>query len=1371
MPCKKRNAVRYISLLVFQLVALPFFLSAQQKITSPVKINLPKIEGFIENQGQLTNSDQDPVNKINFYCLQGSASIYSTTTKLSFVFSKKVLDSTNKDINGIRAKHNILTETGRMEMLFIGANQHSKVLTEEQSKVYVNSYLTNGMDGITRARVFKKITYRDIYPKIDLVLIYEENSLRYEFVVKPGGKVSDIKIRWTGTSGIKSIEKGGFVYQNTLGSITEEVPFSYTSEGKRVGSSSVVDDNEIRFETDKYDTSKTLTIDPTLTWATYYGGPGEEYADNASACNVATDTAGNVCVAYITESGTGIATSGAYQTTFTGNNSPFVVKFDSSGHLLWATYFGGTLTGSSEDNYGCNIAADISGNIFISGSTMDTLRIATNGAWQTKNAGGWDVFLAKFNPEGNLIWSTYYGGPSGEYGLGMKIGQNGDPFLAGWTFSSTGIATKGAFQTNNNGNGEAFAADFSSQGKLKWATYFGGTSQNEGMCIAVDNNGNIDLAGLTNSTGIATTSAYQTSYAGGFADAFLVQFDFNGARNWATYFGGPGYDYAIGLSADKNGNVFMTGYTNSSAEIASSGAHQTKLGGSANAFLAKFSGSGALDWSSYYGGNNLTEGTNLATDSCGFEYMTGFTESDTGIATSGGYQSTPSSSNSHAYLSKFSPDGELVYSTYYEGNGAETGFGIALDNKKDIYISGQTTSSSGIATSNGYQTNYGGNGDVFLAKFRQIPPFISAGIAQTIHCPGDSAILGSPAISKTEYSWTSKPPGFASNASNPVVKPKLTTTYYLRAYPYNDCPIYDSVIVTVIPFLSINPVKSRGICPGDSLKLGNSGFYGYSYSWTSNQTGFNSVSPDPYVSPTDSTYYYLTETNNTTGCILKDTELVFINPIPKPSTGSNQTICQGQNVQIGYTGAGGDKYSWASNPAGFKSGISNPIVSPFYTTTYTISETNISGCIASNSVRIVVNPIPSDPKMPKTDSICGGQPASLFFNPPKGAIYNWSSIPSGYSSTDSIISVSPKANTDYVLHEVFPATGCERQDTEKVIVIPVPTPSIRGDTVLCGEGSQIITYTVAYKQGDIYIWSAYDGTIRFGQGTTQPGITLNRYGIDTISLVEISQHGCYGVSTLKVTVNTLPQAGLIYKREACQFENISFKDSSSNTVRETIDFGDGSPVRILPSPFFGLSHTYLKSGNYIMTQVVYSDQGCPGGNYYKITIDSVPGLNWIIEADTGRSIIFNENDTEYASYAWNFGDGDSTHSKTGIHSYLRNGDYNLNLLVTSDKGCSVFFDSTIHINLIYSKNSVWAYPNPFTDEISLEYTLSENSHVTMELNDAIGRKLGNLFDEHQSNGKYNVSFGAIFQTLPPSVYFVKVLINNQVFIEKVVKTQ
>jgi len=1363
---KKSTVISAVVFLILIFVDCQLSLAGVQIHSKPISLAWPG--GFVENRG-FPGLDSN----ILYYNSRPDVSVYCFKGEIRLVFTKTIPDTSyepfkNNPFN-VPKFYAINIEASRMEMVFKGANPNVEISSEGQQPGSVIRRI-RGNQPTSDGAVFQKLRYHNLYPGIDMILQYNTSGLEYNFIVRPGGKVSDICIKWSGSDNITESESGGFLYKNAMGELRESAPVSSTSDGRSIRSRSRIDKNEMRFETEKYDAENTLIIDPVLTWATYYGGSGLEgnsNLSNASGIDVTTDLSDNVCIGFITSSTTGMASSGAYQTTFQGDDAVCIAKFDSSGALIWATYFGGTGSAST-GNTGCNIASDKRGNIYIAGTTYDT-GFATKGAYQVNNAGGGDDFLAKFSPLGNLLWCTYYGGSNTDYALGLKADPNGNVFLSGWTYSNSGIATKGAFQTSNTGNGEAFIASFSSNGSLKWATYYGGTSQNEGFCNAVDSKGNVMLAGLTNSTGMATAGTYQTSYAGGSADAFLVQFDSTGSRNWATYFGGTGYEYATGLAVDANDNIYMSGFTNSTKGIATSATHQTVLGGSSDAFLSKFSVSGALEWATYYGGSDFDEGFGVATDSCGFVYLTGSTHSDTGIATSGAYQTSISPSIGHVFLAKFNDTGSLVYGTYYAGNQTENGYGIAIDSKKDIYISGQTSSTSGIATSSGYQTSFGGNEDAFLAKFSQGQPFIPAGKAQTIYCPGDSAILGNAEIKGTEYVWTSDPPGFTSKASNPIVKPKVSTNYYLTAYPYDDCPSYDSVFVTVINFSTIHPARSEGICSGDSIKLGNTGIKGYSYLWTSNPAGFHSSSPNPSVSPLDSTYYYLTETNNTTGCNLMDTEYVTINPVPHPVSGTNQTICQGQSIKIGYSGANGDGYTWVSNPVGFTSSIPDPVVNPAQTTNYKIVETNTFGCGSSAMVEITVNPIPSNPKLLQTDSICAGNSITLLFNPVKEIKYTWTSLPSGYSSSDSAITVSPTRNTGYILHQAFQATGCERQDTEYVIVVPVPTPSIQGDTETCGI-SAIGTYTVVNDSDVKYLWSVNGGAIQFGQGTSDPGINLNRYGMDTISLIEISANGCFGMSTLNVSVNTLPHAGLIYKKQACQFESINFKDSSTNTIKETLDFGDGSPILVLPSPFFGVTHAYQNPGNYIITQVVYAQNGCPGGDYYKITIDSVPVLNWVVKVDTGRSIVFSESNLDYSSYEWKFGDNDSTHSQNGVHAYLRNGDYDLSLLVTSDKGCSAFFDSTLHINPIYSKNSVSVYPNPFWDELEIGYTLSGDSHVTAELNDAIGRKLGNLFDKQQSNGKYNLILSAIVQTIPPGVYFIRILINNLVFVEKVVKT-
>ena len=369
-----------------------------------------------------------------------------------------------------------------------------------------------------------------------------------------------------------------------------------------------------------------------LLWATYYGGSLNDGCD-AIAC----DTNGNVCVSGGTASLGNIASSGAWQTMNNGGGDAFIAKFNSSGIRQWATYYGG-----SEVEEAYDISIDINGNILASGVTGSNSGIATSGAWQTTFSGGngLDCFIVKFNATGILQWGTYYGGSSSDYNYGIATDLNGNVVITGFTSSTTGIATSGAYQTVFAGGSDVFLAKFNSSGALQWATYYGSNLQEHGFALICDSIGNILITGVTVSTyGLFTTGAYQSTF-GGAHDAFIIKFNAVGIPQWGTYFGGPNDEYGEGIGIDLNGDVLVTGWTSSSSGVATIGAYQTILGGGPDAFLTKFSASGVIQWATYFGSTGTEFAFDVCSDKVGNVLACGWTNSSSGIATSGAWQTT-----------------------------------------------------------------------------------------------------------------------------------------------------------------------------------------------------------------------------------------------------------------------------------------------------------------------------------------------------------------------------------------------------------------------------------------------------------------------------------------------------------------------------------------------------------------------------------------------------------------------------------------------------------------------------------------------------------------------------------------------------------
>jgi len=649
---------------------------------------------FIENKGQVTDQNLQVRNDIQFrLAASPGLNIFIGNGAIRYQFSRM----TGAKANGFDCN------MWRMDVELIGANKNARAITSEKCD-YFESHSISGVSAT--AHCYNRITYKNIYPHIDWVLYIGSGQLEHEFVVNPGGKVSDIQLKYGGTDNLTINADGSLTAQTPQGVIIERAPKSFQHDGKPVASSFRLHGNTLSFETGKH--KGALVIDPTLIWATFYGGNN---TDVATA--VATKGTGTIYVTGFTYSTSAIATSGAYQTTLGGNYDAFLARFNSTGQLQWATYYGGT-----ENDQAYGIAADDSGYVYIAGTTASTSAIATANAYQTSLDGGGDAFLAKFNNAGNIEWATYYGGSNYDFGNGVSVDFAGNVYLVGNTRSTDGIATSGAYQTSAGGGSDAFVVKFNSQGARQWGSYFGGPGADDGNGVSADSLGNVYVTGAATSQNLASNGAYQTTNGGGTDDAFLANFNTTGGLQWATYFGGSGYDLGQGVAADYSGNVYIAGYTSSTSDVASSGAYQTSMAGINDAFIAKFSSTGSALWATYYGGTGADLCTAVTADRAGNVYITGNTTSTSGIATNDASQ-TVFGGSSDVFYAQFSSTGSQVWATYLGGSGGDGGNGVSVDRSGNVYVAGYTHSATGLASGAVYQTTIGDTafGDGFLAKF------------------------------------------------------------------------------------------------------------------------------------------------------------------------------------------------------------------------------------------------------------------------------------------------------------------------------------------------------------------------------------------------------------------------------------------------------------------------------------------------------------------------------------------------------------------------------------------------------------------------------------------------------------------------------
>jgi len=253
--------------------------------------------------------------------------------------------------------------------------------------------------------------------------------------------------------------------------------------------------------------------------------------------------------------------------------------------------------------------------------------------------------------------------------------------------------------------------------EINWSSYYGGSGLDHGVSVKTDNNGNIFISGYTESMNGIANNGHQNSIASA-PDGFLVKFNANGVRQWATYYGGSQVDRFYYSDIDSQGNVYVAGQTSSTSGIASGGHQNIYGGGSFDGFLVKFNTNGVRQWGTYYGGSAYELAYNCAVDGIGNVYLAGATSSSTGIA-SGGQQNTIGSILNDAFLVKFNSTGQRLWGTYFGGTNSDNAWACAVDASNNVYLAGNSNSNNGIAVNGHQQENGGGISDAFLTKYNQ----------------------------------------------------------------------------------------------------------------------------------------------------------------------------------------------------------------------------------------------------------------------------------------------------------------------------------------------------------------------------------------------------------------------------------------------------------------------------------------------------------------------------------------------------------------------------------------------------------------------------------------------------------------------------
>jgi hypothetical protein len=386
-------------------------------------------------------------------------------------------------------------------------------------------------------------------------------------------------------------------------------------------------------------------LDPSgshLVYSTYLGGSFDDVAIGLDA-----DSSGNVVVTGFTASPQFPVTSGAYQTHFGGGFSDvFVTKLDASGsRLIFSTFLGGN---GSDTGFISFFGSG--GTVYVEGDTGSRTFPTTPGAFQRSFAGGdSDGFVTKMNPTGSsLVYSTFVGGSGFDGAHDGVLDGAGNFYIDGPTDSGNFPVTPSAFQPANAGGGtDAFVAKVNPTGSnLTYASYLGGSGDEDVLDMTIDGSGNAYVPGLTSSADFPTTpGSFQTSAGGGDLDGYLTKVNATGsALVYSTYLGTDGFDVAGTVRVDRSGNAHVAGITDSPDFPLTRNAFQPVYGGGpGDAFVLTLSRDGSrLLFSSFLGGSgdDGTSGSGSWLDASGNLYLSGSTSSTDFPVTGGAFHTT-----------------------------------------------------------------------------------------------------------------------------------------------------------------------------------------------------------------------------------------------------------------------------------------------------------------------------------------------------------------------------------------------------------------------------------------------------------------------------------------------------------------------------------------------------------------------------------------------------------------------------------------------------------------------------------------------------------------------------------------------------------
>jgi autotransporter-associated beta strand protein len=448
-------------------------------------------------------------------------------------------------------------------------------------------------------------------------------------------------------------------------------------------------------------------------WAISVGGLHIE-----KSMSVATDDEGN---AYVTGYFSGTMDfdpgPGTYNLICKGVYDIFVAKYSPSGTLLWAESMGDTAY-----DFGNSIVVGKYGLIYVTGAFSGTVDFYPgSGTFNLTSAGGLDIFVAIFDADGDFYYAWSMGGTGTDQGLSFALGSDGSMLTTGY-FSGTANFDPwgGTYNLTSAGGTDVFVVKMDNNWDLAWARRMGGSGADQGLSIAVTNEGNVVTSGYFSSTADFDpgSGTYNLTSAGS-SDIFVSELDAEGNFVWARGMGGTGADQALSLAATSEGGVVTTGFFSSTVDFdPGDGTFNLTCAGGNDVFVSKLDAAGNFVWARRMGGSGTDQSYSLTLGSEGELLTTGYFSGVADFDPGDGTFNLTSAGNADIFISKLDAAGNFLGAWRIGGTGLDNGVCLVSGSEESILTTGLF---SGVVDFNlGPEASYltsVGTSNIYLAKY------------------------------------------------------------------------------------------------------------------------------------------------------------------------------------------------------------------------------------------------------------------------------------------------------------------------------------------------------------------------------------------------------------------------------------------------------------------------------------------------------------------------------------------------------------------------------------------------------------------------------------------------------------------------------